>query len=555
MRKFIYLIIAVFTFNAIALSQENSFPTESIYIHTNSETFISGESLLYKIYCFENSNNNLSKISKIAYVELFNSKGISLTRNKIELTDGIGNNEIFISTNYETGKYKFVGYTSWMQNNSSNKYFETEITIINPFKPFQNKEEKKSFNKFQKNSKNDSNHDLLLSLNKKTFSSREKITLQIENKELKSTSNNFSISVRKIDSLNFDNSNNVISQKSSEKISTISYLPELRGELLSGKITTENPSKKLENNDVALSFTGEKFDLKVFRTNSNGTFNFILDKNITNNNAFIQVLDDESNDYKIILDNPTTTKLIGTNTNDEIYINPNFVNQIEERLISCQIQNTYDTQDIFKNDKTFFPFYNPNQTDYILDDYKRFPSFKETIIEIIPSVYFKQNKEQYSLHIRDYVTSGDSYGKAMVLVDGLLIQNLNELFNYNTKNIYKISVINKPYVYGSRIFSGVISIITFDKNYSLIPKEVTPITIERYSTSTKYNQPNYNNTDLERIPDYRYQLLWKPNLEINNEKKSIEFYSSDIKGNFEITLEGFTDNGKHIVLKEYFSVE
>ena len=555
MRKFIYLIIAVFTFNAIALSQENSFPTESIYIHTNSETFISGESLLYKIYCFENSNNNLSKISKIAYVELFNSKGISLTRNKIELTDGIGNNEIFISTNYETGKYKLVGYTSWMQNNSSNKYFETEITIINPFKPFQNKEEKKSFNKFQKNSKNDSNHDLLLSLNKKTFSSREKITLQIENKELKSTSNNFSISVRKIDSLNFDNSNNVISQKSSEKISTISYLPELRGELLSGKITTENPSKKLENNDVALSFTGEKLDLKVFRTNSNGTFNFILDKNITNNNAFIQVLDDESNDYKIILDNPTTTKLIGTNTNDEIYINPNFVNQIEERLISCQIQNTYDTQDIFKNDKTFFPFYNPNQTDYILDDYKRFPSFKETIIEIIPSVYFKQNKEQYNLNIRVYVTSGDSYGKAMVLVDGLLIQNLNELFNYNTKNIYKISVINKPYVYGSRIFSGVISIITFDKNYSLIPKEVTPITIERYSTSTKYNQPNYNNTDLERIPDYRYQLLWKPNLEINNEKKSIEFYSSDIKGNFEITLEGFTDNGKHIVLKEYFSVE
>lgn len=555
MKKFIYLIIAVFTFNTIALSQENSFPAESIYIHTNSETFISGESLLYKVYCFENSNNNLSKISKIAYVELFNNQGVSLVRNKIELIDGIGNNEIFISTNFETGKYKLVGYTSWMQNNSTNKYFETEITIINPFKPFQNKEDRKSFNKIVKFNKNDTNDDLLLSLNKKTFSSREKISLLIESKKLKNAPNNFLISVRKIDSLNFGNSNYVISQKPNEKINTISYLPELRGELLSGKITTENPNKKLENNDVALSFTGEKFDLKVFRTNTNGTFNFILDKNITNSNAYIQVLDDESNDYKIILDYPTKTQLIGNNMDDDIYINPNFIPQIEERLISCQIQNTFNTQDFSNNNGSFLPFYNPHQTDYILDDYKRFPSFKETIVEIIPSVYFKQNKEQYGLHIRDYITSGDSYGKALVLIDGLMIQNVNELFNYNTKNIYKISVINKPYVYGSKIFSGIISIITFDKNYTLIPKEVTPITIERYSASTKYNQPNYNNNNLERIPDYRYQLLWEPNIEINNENKSIEFYSSDIKGNFEITVEGFTNNGEHIAIKEYFSVQ
>jgi len=555
MKKIIYLIIAVFTFNTIALSQENSFPAESIYIHTNSETFITGESLLYKTYCFENSSNKLSTISKIAYVELFNSKGVSLARNKIELTNGIGNNEIFISTNFETGKYKLIGYTSWMQNNSTNKYFETEVTIINPFKPFQNKEEKKSYNNFIKVSKDDSNHDLLLSLNKRTFSSREKIILEIDNNELKNTSNNFLISVRKIDSLNFIESKNIPSDKFNEKIRTVSYLPELRGELLSGKITTENPNKNLENNDVALSFTGEKFDLKIFKTNLNGEFNFILDKNITNNNAFIQVLDDETNDYKIILNNPITSQLINKNDNDEIYINPDFVNQIEERLISCQIQNTYSTLDTIKNNSSFFPFYNPNQADYILDDYKRFPSFKETIIEIIPSVYFKQNKEQYSLHIRDYVTSGDSYGKALVLIDGLMIQNVNELFNYNTKNIYKISVINKPYVYGSRIFSGIISIVTFDKNYTLIPKEVMPITIERYKTSTKYIEPNYNNTDLERIPDYRYQLLWNPNLEINNKNKSIEFYSSDIKGNFEITLEGFTDNGKHIIVKEYFSVK
>ena len=52
MKKIIYLTLAIITFNTIALSQENNLPAESIYIHTNSTTFITGESLLYKVYCF-----------------------------------------------------------------------------------------------------------------------------------------------------------------------------------------------------------------------------------------------------------------------------------------------------------------------------------------------------------------------------------------------------------------------------------------------------------------------------------------------------------------------
>ena len=555
MKKIIYLTLAIITFNTIALSQENNLPAESIYIHTNSTTFITGESLLYKVYCFENSNNILSSISKIAYIELFNSKGESLSRNKIELNSGVGNNEIFISTNFETGKYKLVGYTSWMQNNSNNKYFETEITIINPFKPFQNKVEKKTPKRFEKIETSNANNEISLVLNKKIFSPRKKIIIDIEKKELKNELGNFSLSVRKLDSLQFNSSTTSNANILNQNVQQASFLPEVRGELLSGRISTENPNKSLINNNVALSFTGEKFDLKIFKTNANGEFHFVLDKNISNTNALLQVLDDETNDYKIILNNPTSI-LMEKNETEEIYINPNFVNQIEERLISCQILNTYAEQDTISTNQQFVPFYHPNQTDYILDDYKRFPTLKETVIEIIPSVYFKKNNDQYSLHIRDYVTSGDSYGKALVLIDGLMIQNVNELFNYNTKNIYKISVVNKAYVYGSKIFSGLISIITFDKNYTSIPKEIIPFSIERYRSSAKYITPNYENPDdFKRIPDFRYQLLWNPAIKMDQEKSSVEFYTSDIKGNFEIILEGFTNNGKHIVVKEYFSVQ
>lgn len=555
MRQHLLTVLALCIVHTFALGQENSFPAESLYIHTNTDTYLTGETVLYKVYCFDNTSSSVSKISKIAYIEIFDHKGISVSRNKIELVNGIGSNEIFITTKYKTGNYKLVGYTRWMQNNAArSNYFEKDFTIINPFEPFQNKEKQSTVKMGENLQQKVQNKILAVTLNKSKFSTREKIKLEIEKINRTHFTGDLSLSIRKVDSLHF-NAPESNAAKPNTFVDVVSYLPEVRGELVTGKITTENATKNIHNIDVALSFTGAKFDLKIYKTNAKGEFSFILDRNITNSEAFIQVLDDDDDDYKISMDQPTQTSLSTKNNEEALFIDPKFINQIEERLVSCQILNSFSNPIEAKSNDNFVPFYNPNQTDYILDDFKRFPSFKETIIEIIPSVYFKQKNDRYSLHIRDYVSDGDSYGKALVLIDGLMIQNLNDLFNYNTKNIFKISVINKPYVYGSRLFSGIISIITFDKKYSLIPKEVTPISIERYRDASTFTAPDYAVTSSDRIPDYRYQLAWHPFLKIEADKTSIEYYTSDVKGIFEITLEGFADDGQHVLTKSYFSVE
>jgi len=60
---------------------------------------------------------------------------------------------------------------------------------------------------------------------------------------------------------------------------------------------------------------------------------------------------------------------------------------------------------------------------------------------------------------------------------------------------------------------------------------------------------------LKRIPDYRIQLLWLPNLEISSKTNEINFFTSDVNGTFEISLEGFTNNGDPVSLKEIIVVE
>ena len=45
-----------------------------------------------------------------------------------------------------------------------------------------------------------------------------------------------------------------------------------------------------------------------------------------------------------------------------------------------------------------------------------------------------------------------------------------------------------------------------------------------------------------------------PDLEVKD-NKTISFYTSDITGQFEINIEGFSEDGKPIAIKEYFEVK
>ena len=70
----------------------------------------------------------------------------------------------------------------------------------------------------------------------------------------------------------------------------------------------------------------------------------------------------------------------------------------------------------------------------------------------------------------------------------------------------------------------------------------------------EYFQPDYSSNKDSRIPDYRHQLLWLPNITLNNEDNNFTFYTSDVKGTFQMTLEGFTSEGKPIHMNEVFEV-
>lgn len=554
--------------------------SENIFAHLSTSTLITGETLHCKLYAVNPENNKLSSISKIAHVELIDSENKIIFMNKIYLDNGKGQGDFFIPTTINTGNYKLIAYTNWMLNKKDSKVSEIDLVIINPYlKSVKSNSNNNSYSQKKETKVSETKSDLALSptkdqtfaieLNKISAIKREQLSLKIKSLNAISSKGNYSLSIKKIDNLPSKkplNSYEFVKYNSNNKWAntindTILFIPELRGEIISGTITNSKDSKQISDKSVALSIPGTDFGFKIVKTNQNGKFNFILDKNPNYTNVVAQVIGDDKNDYTIEIDKTKPYTLSELKFADELNLTSDYKNSIEERSIANQIENAYYSikKDSVEANSKAVSFFNPLQKEYILGDYTSFPSLKETITEVVKEVYYREEDKKYSLNVRDINYDLKYFSEpTLVLVDGLLIQNVNELFDYKTENIYKISVVPGVYFYGPKAFNGIISFTTKRNDY--VSKEtgnyILKSEIQRPLNKTIYFKQDYTDGDkYNRIPDYRYQLLWQPDLTLENKENTISFFTSDISGEYEINLEGFTQEGIPVSLRETFEVK
>lgn len=547
---------------------------ENVFLHTNTTTLVTGETLYYKLYCLNPSNSKSSTISKIAYVELVESTKQNVFKHQIYLEKGTGHGDFFVPTTLKSGNYKLIAYTNWMLNKPASEIFQLDIVILNPFEVSEKKdattlrnEKIKSTNQLDKQY-NTENKNFSIQLNKKTFSNREKIELQIKYLNEIPQKGNYSLSVKRVEDIGLKNqltakeyANTLIGSPRNVKLNGKEIvLPELRGEMISGSIISKNGLSTVKNKIIALSIPGKSYAFKLVNTNESGKFIFNLDKAYYGTNVIIQIISDQLEDLTIQLDKSNLVDYSFLSFENGSTLDSDIRSNLQRRSIASQIQNAYYETKSDSIAKTLPPtsFFNSLGREYILDDFKRFPTLKETTIEVVTELYYKKDNNNYSLFIRDHESKTDLQQPVLVLVDGLLIQDMNELFNYKTENIYKINFVPGGYYYGPKLFNGVINFTTKNNDYtSKLSGDyiIKPAILRPINPKTYYKQDYTDPSKYDRIPDYRYQLLWIPELTLENKENTISFYSSDVNGTFEIIVEGFTDKGIPISLKETIEVK
>ncbi|GMN09617.1 hypothetical protein MTsPCn9_16600 [Croceitalea sp. MTPC9] len=556
---------------------------EGVFIHYNAPLLFVGEYLYYSVYCLNKRTGTTSNISKIAYVELIGEDKSVVFRQKIALEDGSGQGDFFIPVSVPSGNYKLVGYTQWMLNWGEKYFFQDDISILNPYtnsqKPFLSDFETDSTatNIESINFKGESGRELVstgnknkleLSLVKDTLSKREKATMLLRSRDGESSLGSFSISVRKYDSLhNFERTTSLSFKKTltlahAGLSSTNMVLPEMRGNLFSGTIYTDNPILKLNNQKVLFSLPGEEYLLKVLNTNEKGNFSFSLNKEYTSDTALFQILGNERENYTIEL-NEEVRPDYSFFTFEKFKLNPKMKKMILERSVHNQIENAYFSAkpDTIGTAKKEIPFYGKDVIVYNLDDYTRFSTFKETLVEIIGEIgIFKDKTGKSALFLKSRNFTPNKIGYLpLVIVDGQILQDFEKLIQYDARKIKSISIKKDLYIIGGHIFQGIIDVKTLESNYQIVNAPyLKKVTMLKPLERKKYFKQVYvpeNEPGLKKIPDYRHQLLWMPKVKLDNIKESIDFFASDVPGNYEISLEGFTFSGNPVSIKKIFLVE
>jgi len=548
-------------------SKEDNFPTESVYVHYNSTLLFSGETLYYKFYSLNNFSNELSNISKVGYVELIGEGKQAVFKHKISLTNGQGFGDFLLPSDISSGNYKLVGYTLWMNNNDKNKFFQADLKIINPYKAVDQSTvvSDSLLHSLKSNSSTTSAKSHELILQKKTYKTRDQVQFSITTN--KTMHSDISISIHKANSIgampltssekfNNEQLSNVVNKTISQN--NVVMFPEIRGAILNGLLKSD--SLAVSNKRIALSIPSGGL-LNIVKTDNNGRFDLNVNEHYNNNKLYAQVFENNADNYKLEIE--PSFKMDYSKLNfEEFKIRESDVEKILKRSILNQIDNAYlftKTDSIIVQESNL-PFDKSYDLEYDLDDYNRFSDMKEVFVEIINQAQIYQtSNNNYQFAVLNQNGSYDKSIPPLLVFDGIIIKDPNPLIYYNAKSVKTIKIIKNKYFLGSDIFNGVIVFQTINNDFStkVVNSAVNKFELYDLEDTKQYKNMSYlgnSLTENNRIPDYRKQLYWNPSVKLNGDKNDFTFYTSDNSGEFEIRIEGFTEQGEPVSLSSTFTV-
>jgi len=560
MKKFVVVFILLVNI-LFAFGQEKPTPyREQIAIHLNATEFLVGEHVLMTVYCMDASSKQPSSLSSIVYVELIGEDMKPILQSKVRLQNSIGGGHFLLPNHINSGNYTLIAYTRWMRNFSEKNFFRKELTIISPLRLDPNLLTTE-IQPIQKSisSKPESSSLSLVRPDKEQYGLRELVTLSLTNRD--SLTTRFSISVRAIEDDNFFNgvSESEITINQGEPLNDITrfqFLPDLRGELITGIVLEKSIRLPLKGSLVSLSVPAKNFQFLISHTDSTGRFYFHVPA-IESSQLFFGLPGKDGNDFIFEVDNPfleTYDSFIPS----KFSLGTKHLGVIEKRFMYQQIDDTFSSvwKDSIKGETEHEHFYGIPEKRYVLDRFTRFPTMEDVFREIIPEVIVKKRGDSFFLELYNFKYGYRFDGPPLILIDGILV-DAALVMAYDPMNIKQISVRNIRYFYGAMACNGILSIETFTGEAKGLKLEgikvldyISPMQ-QKLFFIPKYDQK----IDLSRVPDYRIQLFWNADVIMKGgNTKTLSFFTSDIPGKYSIDIRGVKSNGEWINQSHTFQV-
>src|ERR1700743_316681 len=105
------------------------YPQEKIFIHTDQNIYLNGQTVWYKAYVL--AYGNPSTLSKIVYVRLSDANGKIIKEDKLPVKNSTAYGNINLPDSLASGWYQLHAFTAWMLNFDHEDFYHQSIYIKN----------------------------------------------------------------------------------------------------------------------------------------------------------------------------------------------------------------------------------------------------------------------------------------------------------------------------------------------------------------------------------------------------------------------------------------
>ena len=291
-------------------------------------------------------------------------------------------------------------------------------------------------------------------------------------------------------------------------------IPEYEGEIVSIRVPA-----MYSGVTAVLSGPGLRNDIYSSTVDSTGLVSFYTG-NIYGDRDLVFELNsrDVNDDFSLEVLSPFASPELDRDGVPELHLNGSVAEDLKRRSVAMQISRHFGI-DEYMDSLQLRPdllFKGGAMTVYEMDDYTRFPTMRETIVEYVREVHIRRQDGEPVLKIVPG-KSFESYssmlgGNALVLVDGVPVSEHGRVLDLNPALLRRICIYPYDVSTGSCIYSGVVNFISFrgDMAGLQFPGRVRILDFHGVTFPVTVGAAKEDSLS----PDYRYTRIWQPLLHL-----------------------------------------
>ncbi len=539
---------------------------EQIYVHCDKPYYYPGETIWFKGYVNYATPAWRDSLSRTGYIELVDRTSKSVVASKtVEISNGFFDNDFRLPDTLVAKMYYLRAYTNFNRN------FGDENLYVRPL-PVYNLTDKVNFDRAMP--EKEQSGLFTITLNKKAYGPREKITLTFNVRDDDNNPMLVNLSVAVIDSaqvapLKFSSS--ILDGYRIKEIEdyhikkdlpySIEYGINFHGRFLNEKNQPEkatlnvfqlNPGNftMAQSDDQGIFFVDglsfydtATFSVQAMRGKDQGygRGEFVKGEGAT--------IDFKESEYKV---NVTKAELPQQRILSE-YETPKGTHMLEEvEITSNKIEEEYQAD--FRAKRTY------GKPDYVLKGKDLNIGYGNLLLALpgrIPGLNVRQVSNQgqdtrWVVYLQRGLSINNPKEVLVTINDAIVGGNPADILStLNPQDIESIELKSGVNVlYGSQGGNGILAIYT-TKEYANVKnmQSLSIMKVPGYSRTRKFNAPDYSgpHTDTTKM-DYRSTIYWNPNVvtEAKTGTATVSFYAADLPGHYRVEAEGVTQNGEPV---------